>query len=67
MIDTGRESTPLAHYHVAFPNDLLPLVYWHHGTTAELLALIEHALAIGVPLTDVDLLAAQGLPPPPGR
>jgi hypothetical protein len=54
-------------YNAAFPTEPLPMIHWHHGTNAELFALMEAALARGRALSPEDLLEAQGMAPaPPG-
>jgi hypothetical protein len=54
-------------YAAAFPNDPLPMMYWHRGYGPELDRLMERAIAAGRPLTPEALCEAQGIGmPPPG-
>jgi hypothetical protein len=51
-------------YRRAFPNDLVPLMYWQQGTLEQLDVLMEAAIRRGKPLTADDLCKAQGMEPP---
>lgn len=60
------ENTLEHRYRLAFPNDPLPMMYWHRGYGPELDRLMEQAIVAGSPLTPEDLCKAQGhgMPPP---
>jgi hypothetical protein len=64
-IDEPWEWSPPSRYASAFPEEPVPpLVHWH-GSHAELIALMERAIARDRPLTAFELSAAQGMRPAP--